>query len=115
MDKSRPPLTTEPAWQALERHFGEIESKHLRALFAEDPKRAERFTLEAAGVRLDYSKHRVTRETLALLVKLAEACRLRQHIDAMFAGERINATEGRPVLHVALRAPKGADIRVDGK
>jgi glucose-6-phosphate isomerase len=115
MDKSRPPLTTEPAWQALERHFGEIESKHLRALFAEDPRRAERFTLEAAGVRLDYSKHRITSETLALLVELAEACRLRQHIDAMFAGERINATEGRPVLHVALRAPKGADIRVDGK
>ena len=115
MDRNRPPLTSLPEWHALERHFGEIEPKHLRSLFAEDPKRAERFTLDAAGVRLDYSKHRVTAETLALLLRLAEACRLREHVDAMFAGEPINLTEGRPVLHVALRAPRDADIRAGGK
>ncbi|HVR20832.1 MAG TPA: hypothetical protein VMS65_14075, partial [Polyangiaceae bacterium] len=115
MDRHRPPLTSLPEWQALGRHFRELESKHLRELFAEDPQRAERFTLEAAGIRLDYAKHRLTAETLALLLKLAEACRLREHRDAMFAGETINLTEGRPVLHVALRAPKSADIRVGGK
>ncbi|HEX6277427.1 MAG TPA: glucose-6-phosphate isomerase, partial [Polyangiaceae bacterium] len=115
MDRNRPPLTSLPEWQALERHFEALEGKHLRDLFADDPGRAERFTLEAAGVRVDYSKHRVTSETLAHLVRLAEACRLREHIDAMFAGERINVTENRAVLHVALRAPLDADIRVEGK
>jgi glucose-6-phosphate isomerase len=86
MVPQRPFLTSLPEWQALERHHRDIEPKHLSALFAEDPGRAERFTLDAAGVRLDYSKHRITSETLALLVKLAGACRLREHIDAMFAG-----------------------------
>jgi glucose-6-phosphate isomerase len=115
MTTERPPLTSLAEWQALERHFREIEPKKLRDLFAEDPSRAERLSLEAAGVFLDYSKHRLTPETLSLLFRLAEACCLREHIDAMFSGERINVTEKRPVLHVALRAPKGADIRVDGK
>jgi glucose-6-phosphate isomerase len=115
MSSQRPPLASRPEWQALERHFREIESKKLRELFSEEPGRAERLSLEAAGIFLDYSKHRLTADTLSLLFRLAEACRLREHIDAMFAGERINVTEKRPVLHVALRAPKGADIRVDGK
>jgi glucose-6-phosphate isomerase len=115
MSSQRPPLASLPEWQALERHFREIESKKLRELFSEEPGRAERLSLEAAGIFLDYSKHRLTADTLSLLFRLAEACRLREHIDAMFAGERINVTEKRPVLHVALRAPKGADIRVDGK
>jgi glucose-6-phosphate isomerase len=114
MRRQRPQLTALPEWQALERHFRTIESKDLRNLFAEDWGRAERLSLEAAGVFLDYSKHRLTDETLSLLIELAQACGLREHIDAMFSGERINVTEGRPVLHVALRAPRGADIRVDG-
>jgi glucose-6-phosphate isomerase len=115
MDRNRPPLSGLPEWQALERHYRELEPKHLRSLFAEDAGRAERFSLEAAGFFLDYSKHRLTGDTLALLFRLAEACRLREHIDAMFAGEPINVTEHRPVLHVALRAPANADIRVNGK
>jgi len=102
------------AWRALEAHHREIGGRHLRDLFAEDPGRGERLTAEAAGLFLDYSKHRVTDETMALLVALAEESGLRRRIDAMFSGEKINVTEGRAVLHVALRAPRGTRIEVDG-
>jgi glucose-6-phosphate isomerase len=108
------PLTGRPEWKALEEHHRKIRDVHLRALFAEDPGRGERLTAEAAGLYLDYSKHRVTDETLRLLLALAEACGLRARIDAMFRGERINVTEDRAVLHVALRAPRGERIVVDG-
>ena len=104
-----------PAWQALTAHRDAIAATHLRQLFATDPGRGERLTLTAAGVHLDYSKHRVTDETLRLLVELAGQSGLRARIDAMFAGEKINETERRAVLHVALRAPRGAEIRVDGE
>ena len=104
-----------PAWQALTAHRDAIAATHLRQLFAADPGRGERLTLTAAGVHLDYSKHRVTDETLRLLVELAGQSGLRARIDAMFAGEKINETERRAVLHVALRAPRGAEIRVDGE
>jgi glucose-6-phosphate isomerase len=107
-------LTQLPAWQALESHFEKMREVLLRRLFADDAERAGRFTVEAAGLYFDYSKHRVTEETMALLVRLAEECGLRERIDAMFRGERINVTENRPVLHVALRAPRGAEITVDG-
>ena len=103
------------AWSALDAHYGQIHDKHLRELFAEDPERGTRFSTEAAGIYLDYSKNRITSETLRLLLHLAEASGLRAHIDAMFAGEMINVSEKRAVLHVALRAPKGATILVDGK
>jgi glucose-6-phosphate isomerase len=103
-----------PAWKALETHYRQIRDVHLRTLFAQDPSRGERLTLEAAGIYLDYSKHRITDETLRLLVQLAGETGLRGRIDAMFRGEKINITEGRAVLHVALRAPKGASIIVDG-
>jgi glucose-6-phosphate isomerase len=103
------------AWQDLERHHAEIRSEHLRDLFAADPARGERLVLEAEGLYLDYSKNRVTDETLRLLVRLAEERGLRGRIDAMFAGERINATENRSVLHVALRAPRDESIRVEGE
>jgi glucose-6-phosphate isomerase len=109
-----PPLTTRPAWKALQRHHAALGGRPLRALFAEDPGRGERLAAEAAGLYLDYSKQRVTDETLALLRALAEEAGLRARIEAMFRGERINATEGRPVLHVALRAPRGRAIEVDG-
>ena len=102
------------AWQALARHAGEIRDVHLRDLFAEDRDRGERLALEAEGVYLDYSKNRVTDDTLRLLVQLAEERGLRQRIDAMFAGDRINATEDRAALHVALRAPAGSRIDVGG-
>jgi glucose-6-phosphate isomerase len=108
------PLTQRPAWAALWRHHGEIAERHLRDLFAGDPGRGERLTAEACGIYLDYSKNRVTDDTVALLVRLAEESGLRERIDAMFAGEKINVTEDRAVLHVALRAPKGASIEVDG-
>ncbi len=104
-----------PAWTSLESHHSEVKGRHLRELFAEDPGRGERMTAEAAGLFLDYSKHRATDETLKLLVKLAEESDLRGQIDAMFRGDPINATEHRSVLHVALRAPKGQSIFVDGK
>ena len=104
-----------PAWKALESHCSEIKDRHLRELFAEDPSRGERMTAEGAGLFLDYSKHRATDETLKLLVKLAEESDLRGRIDAMFRGDPINATEHRSVLHIALRAPKGQAIFVDGK
>lgn len=109
------PLTQRPAWKALEEHYQKICNVHLRALFAEDPKRGQRLTLEAAGIYLDYSKNRVNDETLQLLLQLAETAGLRERIDAMFGGEKINVTENRPVLHIALRAPKDVAIFVDGK
>jgi glucose-6-phosphate isomerase len=102
------------AWQALERHHAEIAGRHLRDLFAEDPTRGERLCAEAAGIYLDYSKHRITDETLRLLVQLAETRQLRERRAAMFAGEPINVSEGRSVLHVALRMPPGTHLTVDG-
>jgi glucose-6-phosphate isomerase len=110
-----PPLAERPAWRALGRHWEATHAVHLRALFAEDPGRGERYAAEAAGLYLDYSKHRVTDETLRLLLALAEQSGLRARIDAMFRGERINVTEGRAVLHTALRAPRGRSIVVDGE
>jgi len=109
------PLTARPAWRALQAHHEKIRDLHLRTLFEEDPKRGERLTAEAAGLYLDYSKNRITDETLDLLMQLAEESGLRSRIDAMFAGEKINVTENRAVLHVALRAPRGASIVVDGE
>jgi glucose-6-phosphate isomerase len=109
------PLPQRPAWKALETHYSKIQALHLRQLFAEDPRRGEHLTVEAAGIYLDYSKNRVTAETLGLLVQLAEECGLRARIDAMFRGDKINVTEKRAVLHVALRAPKGQSIVVDGE
>ncbi len=103
------------AWKSLEEHYAKVRDLHLRQLFSEDGKRAEKFTLEALGLYFDYSKHRITEETVKLLLELAEQSGLRKHIDAMFAGEKINLTEGRAVLHVALRAPKDAKILVDGE
>jgi glucose-6-phosphate isomerase len=108
-------LTSRPAWKALETHYRKVRELHLRNLFADDPKRGERMTAEAVGIYLDYSKNRITEETLKLLLQLAEECGLRARIDAMFSGEKINITENRAVLHVALRAPKGASITVDGE
>src|SRR5712692_7750308 len=109
------PLTQRPAWKALEAHYQKIRDVHLRTLFAGDPQRGERFALEAAGIYLDYSKNRVTEETIQLLLQLAESSRLRERIDAMFRGEKINVSEQRPVLHVALRAPREQSIVVDGE
>ena len=103
------------AWKSLQSHVEQIRSKTLRAFFAEDAGRGERFTVEAAGIFLDYSKNRVSGETLKLLVALAEESGLREKIDAMFRGDKINITENRAVLHVALRAPKGEQIFVDGE
>jgi glucose-6-phosphate isomerase len=103
------------AWKALDAHASRIHDVHLRALFAADPLRGERLTAEAAGLYLDYSKHRVTDETLRLLLALAEESGLRARIDAMFRGEKINVTEQRAVLHVALRAPRDQTIMVDGE
>jgi glucose-6-phosphate isomerase len=115
MTASAPQLTTFAAWRALEAHYPKVRDLHLRELFADDPKRGERMTAEAVGIYLDYSKHRITDETLRLLVQLAEESGLRARIDAMFRGEKINVTEKRSVLHVALRAPKGQSIIVDGE
>jgi glucose-6-phosphate isomerase len=109
------PLTQRPAWKLLEAHFQKIKPLHLRQLFADDPRRGERLTAEAAGVYLDYSKNRITDETLRLLLQLAEECDLRNRIDAMFRGDKINVTEKRAVLHIALRAPRNASITVDGE
>src|SRR5438105_7483909 len=109
------PLTARESWKALQAHQENIREVHLRTLFAEDAKRGERLTGEAAGIYLDYSKNRVTDETLALLRRLAEESGLRECIEAMFRGDKINVTENRSVLHVALRAPRGASIVVDGK
>jgi len=109
------PTHTPAAWRALADHHRSMQGRHLRDLFADDPARGERMTAEAAGIFLDYSKNRIADETLRLLVELAEQCGLRARIDAMFRGEKINVTEDRAVLHVALRAPRGASIVVDGK
>jgi glucose-6-phosphate isomerase len=110
-----PELRRRASWKALEEHHAELAGTHLRDLFAADPDRGRRLTAEAAGLYLDYSKHRVTAETLALLVRLAEDCGLRERIDAMFRGEHLNVTEDRAVLHVALRLPRSAGLVVDGE
>ena len=115
MNTSSTPLTKLAAWQALEANYSKVRELHLRKLFADDPKRGERMTAEAVGLYLDYSKHRITDETLGLLLQLAEESGLRARIDAMFRGEKINVTEERAVLHVALRAPKGQSVFVDGE
>src|SRR6266436_2734515 len=109
------PLTERQAWKGLAAHYRNIRDLHLRKLFADDPKRGERMTAEALGLYLDYSKNRLTDETLKLLLQLADESGLRERIDAMFRGEKINVTENRAVLHVALRAPRGASIVVDGQ
>jgi glucose-6-phosphate isomerase len=109
------PVPASPAWKALDAHYTKVRELHLRKLFSEDATRGERMTVEAAGIYLDYSKHRITDETIALLLQLAEECGLRARIDAMFRGDKINVTENRAVLHVALRAPKGQSIVVDGE
>src|SRR6201988_1836592 len=115
MTSTNPFLRSLPAWKALGRHYSAARELQLRQLFADDPKRGERLALEAVGLYLDYSKNRITDETLTLLLQLAEESRLRARIDAMFSGEKINITENRAVLHVALRAQKGASIVVDGE
>src|SRR5579862_1613111 len=109
------PLRERPSWKAMEQHYAEVGGQHLRDLFAVDPGRGERLTAEAAGLFLDYSKNRITDETLKLLLALAEEAKLREHTEAMFSGQKINITEKRAVLHVALRAPKGQKIVVDGE
>src|ERR1700757_1264053 len=115
MTATNPSLRSLPAWKALEAHYAKIRELHLRELFSDDPKRGERMTVEAAGIYLDYSKNRITDETLKLLLQLSDECGLRGRIDAMFQGEKINVTENRAVLHVALRAPREATIVVDGE
>src|SRR6185503_10557454 len=107
-------LDQRPAWAALQAHHAKLRDVHLRQLFADDPGRGDRLRLEAVGLYADYSKHRITDETLKLLLALAEESGLRQRIDAMFSGEKINVTENRAVLHVALRAPRAETILVDG-
>ena len=107
-------IETTPEWASLEAHHAEQAGGHLRDLFREDPGRGERLTLEAADLYLDYSKHLVTDETIGLLLALADRAGLRDRIEAMFRGDRINVTEDRPALHVALRAPRGEVIEVDG-
>lgn len=111
---NQPTLTNRPQWQALSKHFDAMEGKHLRELFADDSQRGQQLTLEVDGLYLDYSKNRITGQTIELLVELAEACELPQRIGAMFAGEKINITEDRAVLHTALRAPRTATVTVDG-
>ncbi len=115
MAETAVPLTRRPEWQALRAHYEQVKHTHLRELFAQDPERGQRLTQEAEGIYLDYSKNRITGETLKLLLALAEATGLRSRIDAMFSGEKINVTERRAVLHVALRAPSGASTVVDGE
>src|SRR5215468_629528 len=108
-------LTKHKAWKALATHFKEVQNLHLRELFAQDPNRGERMTLEAAGLHLDYSKNRITEETLKLLFQLATESGLQGKIEAMFKGQKINVTEKRAVLHVALRAPREATVMMDGE
>jgi glucose-6-phosphate isomerase len=115
MSSNPTPLTQRPTWKALEAHYQKIRDQHLRTLFADDPNRGERFVLEAVGIYLDYSKNRISDETIRLLLELAESSGLRERIDAMFKGEKINVTEKRAVLHVALRAPRDQSIFVDGE
>jgi glucose-6-phosphate isomerase len=114
MDMTTPALTRSAAWEALEKHYGKIKNLHLRELFREDPERGTKMTLQAAGLYMDYAKHRVTHETLELLIDLARERGIEERRDAMFSGEKINRTENRAVLHTALRAPKGTRIYVDG-
>jgi glucose-6-phosphate isomerase len=109
------PITETPEWRALDAHFAELRDVHMSDLFADDPQRGEDMAVELDGLYVDYSKNRLTAETLRLLIELAERARLRDRIDAMFRGEKINVTEDRAVLHVALRAPEGAVIEVDGE
>jgi glucose-6-phosphate isomerase len=109
------PLAQRPTWKALGEHYQKVRDLHLRTLFAQDPKRGERFACEAVGIYLDYSKNRITDETIQLLLKLAEESGVHERMEAMFRGEKINVTENRAVLHVALRAPKGESIYVDGE
>ena len=108
-------LRKRPAWSSLEAHHQAMKGLHLRQLFAEDPKRGERLAVEGAGIYLDYSKNRITSETLRLLLQLAQESGLRERIDAMFRGDKINVSEKRAVLHVALRAPRAASIVLDGQ
>jgi len=115
MTKNTPPLTHLPEWKALEGHFRKISKQHMRELFAADPERAGNMTIDELGIYFDYSKHRATAETIELLAGLAEASALREKIEDMFTGEKINLTEGRAVLHTALRAPENATIVVDGE
>jgi glucose-6-phosphate isomerase len=114
MTTNQTPLTERPAWRALTAHYNQIRELHLRQLFADNPDRGTRLTVEGIGIYLDYSKHRITDETVDLLVQLAQECGLRERIDAMFSGEKINVTENRSALHVALRTPKDRSIVVDG-
>jgi len=109
------PVTARPAWKALAAHYEQLRGVHLRTLFADDARRGERLTLEAAGIYLDYSKNRITDQTIVLLRRLAEECGVRARVDAMFRGDKINVSEQRAVLHVALRAPQGASIVVEGE
>src|SRR5580693_9029901 len=111
----KPPRTRQTAWSALASHYKTVSKLHLQQLFADDPKRGERLAVEAVGLYLDYSKNRVTDETMRLLLQLAEESGLRARIDAMFRGEKINITEKRAVLHVALRSPRDESIVVDGE
>src|SRR4029077_19017688 len=108
-------LRARPAWASLEKHYQKLKDAHLRQLFAEDRNRGNRFAVEGAGLYLDYSKTRIVDETLRLLLQLAQESSLREHIDAMFRGDKINVSENRAVLHVALRAPRGASIVHDGR
>lgn len=112
---NKTPLTELPEWKALAAHYEKIKGQHIRDMFAADPKRAERFSVNAEGIYYDYSKHRITEETMRLLVALAKAAGLKEGIEAMFTGEKINNTEGRAVLHTALRAPADTKVFVDGK
>src|SRR5215470_5236784 len=112
---SKRPAIKRQAWDALDAHYKKMSKLHLRQLFADDPERGERMTVEAVGLYLDYSKNRITDETLKLLLRLAEQSDLQSRIEEMFRGEKINITEKRAVLHVALRAPRGASIVVDGE
>src|SRR5262245_13260051 len=112
---SIPALRERPAWGALEKHYHKIKGVHLRQLFADDRERGQRLAAEAAGLYLDYSKNRITNETLRLLLQLADESGLRERIDAMFRGDKINVSEDRAVLHVALRAPRGSSIMHDGQ
>jgi len=114
-EASRQPLTQRQAWRALQQHYSTVRDLHLRDLFAEDPQRGQRLSVEGVGLYLDYSKNRITDETLRLLLQLAGECGLRERIDAMFSGEHINVTEDRAVLHVALRAPQNESLQVDGQ
>jgi glucose-6-phosphate isomerase len=115
MKSSVEPSSDQPRWNALGTHYKQMRDRHLRDLFAADPRRGERMATEGVGLYLDYSKNRITDDTVKLLVQLAEESGLRARIEAMFRGEKINITEHRAVLHVALRAPRGTSIVVDGE